>query len=120
MAVATAVTLLTSIVTSVYKNKLSQDVFALLNTQQILAHMMLLACSATAPSNIYWYNQRISEYIQKDMYPTDEIYEEYFNFTESESPIDQLEDLGYEGANFMSLTGSLLINLGLALMVLLR
>ena len=27
--------------------------------------------------------------------------------------MEQFEDLGYEGANFMSLTGSLLINLGI-------
>ena len=45
------------------------------------------------------------------MYPTDWIYESLFEFTESESPIEQFEDIGYEGANFMNLTGSLLINL---------
>ena len=88
-----------------------QDVFALLNANQILTHMMLLACSATAPSNIYWFNEKMSIFVQSDMYPTDEIYEELFDFTESESPVEQFEDLGYEGANFMSLTGSLLINL---------
>ena len=51
------------------------------------------------------------------MYPTDEIYEKIFNFTSSDSPIEQLEDLGYEGANYMLLTGSLLINLILIILV---
>jgi hypothetical protein len=34
-----------------------------------------------------------------------------FNFTEKESPIEHFETLGYEGANFVSMTGSLLINI---------
>ena len=44
------------------------------------------------------------------MYPTDTIYG-YLNITESDSPIEQFEDLGYEGANFINLTGSLIINI---------
>ena len=50
--------------------------------------MMLLTCSVTAPSNIYVYNGYISQFAQKDMYPTDEIYGVMFNFTDSESPIE--------------------------------
>ena len=68
-------------------NKPMQDIFGMLNTQQILVHMMLLGSSATVPSNIFWYNEKISFFVQSDMYPTDFIYSEYFNFTESESPI---------------------------------
>ena len=79
--------------------------------------MMLLACSSTAPSNITSYNENLSNFAQSDMYPTDEIYGAIFNFTESESPIDQFEDLGYEGANYLSLTGSLLINLMLLILI---
>lgn len=45
------------------------------------------------------------------MYPTDEIFQYVFNFSESETINDQFEDLGYEGANFVELTGSLVINL---------
>ena len=45
------------------------------------------------------------------MYPTDVLYEYLFNFTESESPIEYFEELGYEGANFVELTGSLIINI---------
>ena len=45
------------------------------------------------------------------MYPTDEIYPLFFDFSESESVNEQFEDLGYEGANFVELTGSLLINI---------
>ena len=104
-------------VLNVVMSKSLQDIFALLNAQNILTHMMLLASSATAPSNIYWYNDKISVFVQSDMYPTDEIYGEVFNFTESESPIEQFEDLGYEGANYMLLTGSLLINLIMLTMV---
>jgi hypothetical protein len=45
------------------------------------------------------------------MYPSDEIFSVIFNFTEKDSPIEQFESLGYEGANFVSMTGSLLINI---------
>jgi hypothetical protein len=48
---------------------------------------------------------------QKDMYPTDEIYEATFNFTEKDSKIEHFEQLGYEGANFVLMTGSVLINI---------
>ena len=82
--------------------------------------MMLLTCSATAPYNIFKYNSIISYLVQKDMYPTDEIYEKVFEFTESKSPVDQFEDLGYEGANFLSLTGSLLINFGITVFIFLK
>ena len=87
-----------------------QDVWAMLSTQQITTHMMLLTVSGTAPSNVFYYNYYVAQFVQKDMYPTDDIYE-YLNLTESESPIEQFEDLGYEGANFFTLTGSLLINI---------
>lgn len=48
------------------------------------------------------------------MYPTDEIFEEVFNFTETDSPIVHFESLGYEGANFIEMTGSVIINILLA------
>ena len=48
------------------------------------------------------------------MYPTDEIFA-YFGFTESETPVEQFEDLGYEGANFLELSGSLIINFCIAI-----
>ena len=38
------------------------------------------------------------------MYPTDEIYPLFFDFSESECVNEQFEDLGYEGANFVELT----------------
>jgi hypothetical protein len=79
--------------------------------------MMLLTCSATAPSNILLYNGYLAQVVTKDMYPTDEIYEVIFDFSESESPFEQFEDLEYEGANFLELTGSLLINLGLTSLI---
>ena len=69
-------------------SKSMQDIFALINAQNILTHMMLLACSSSAPSNVYWYNDKISVFVQSDMYPTDEIYEKIFDFTGSDSPIE--------------------------------
>ena len=45
------------------------------------------------------------------MYPSDEIFALIFEFTEKDSPIEHFETLGYEGANFVSMTGSLLINI---------
>jgi hypothetical protein len=49
------------------------------------------------------------------MYPTDEIFESIFNFTEKVSPNEHFETLGYEGANFISMTGSVIINILIAI-----
>jgi hypothetical protein len=48
------------------------------------------------------------------MYPTGDIYPKIFDFSETDSPIEHFEILGYEGANFVELSGSLLINIVLA------
>ena len=45
------------------------------------------------------------------MYPTDLIYGAMFNFSETDSPYEQFEFLGYEGANFVELSGSAIINI---------
>ena len=45
------------------------------------------------------------------MYPTDEIYEAVFNFEDEDSPYEQFEFLGYEGAVFINISGSIIINL---------
>ena len=50
------------------------------------------------------------------MYPTDIIFPLIFNFTEKEAPIEHFEVLGYEGANFVPLTGSAFINIGIAVL----
>jgi hypothetical protein len=50
------------------------------------------------------------------MYPTDDIYEAMFNFSEKDPPIPHFEILGYEGASFILMTGSVLINILLPLM----
>jgi hypothetical protein len=78
---------------------------------------MIMSCSATAPSNIYLYNGFLAQIVTKDMYPTDQIYEAVFDFSESISPIELFEDLEYEGANFLALTGSLLISLALTSLI---
>jgi len=41
------------------------------------------------------FNSVLTELTQKDKYPTDEIYEGMFNFTEKASPIEYFEILGY-------------------------
>ena len=51
------------------------------------------------------------------MYPTDLIYGAIFNFTEKDSPIEHFEVLGYEGSNFIPLTGSAFINIGGAVLL---
>ena len=48
------------------------------------------------------------------MYPTDEIFDSVFDFTETQSPIVHFETLGYEGSNFIEMTGSVLINILIA------
>jgi hypothetical protein len=45
------------------------------------------------------------------MYPTDTIYESIFYFTETEAMNESFDLLGYSSLNFISLSGSLLINL---------
>lgn len=62
------------------------------------------------PSNAYMCFDLLSQITQKDTYPTDDIYEVIFNFTETDSPIKRFEILGFEGSNFICLTGSVLIN----------
>lgn len=87
----------------------------MLNTQQITIHLMLFKCQETLPGNVYVFNSYLSQLNQKDMYPTDIIFEEIFNFTETESPNEHFETLGYEGHNFIDMTGSVLINITLAI-----
>ena len=53
----------------------------------------------------------MSEMNGKDMYPTEDIFEEYFNFTEKEAINDRYEIMGYDSSNFIPLSGSLIINI---------
>ena len=63
------------------------------------------------------FNEQLSTMNQNDMYPTDIIFGYFFNFTEKESPIEHFEVLGYEGANFVPLTGSAFINVAIAITI---
>ena len=76
--------------------------------------MMLFRASQTIPGNMVTFNKQLSNMNQNDMYPTDIIFPLFFNFTEKNSPIEHFEVLGYEGSNFVPLTGSAFINIGLA------
>ena len=102
------------LVVNILVTKSLQDLWGMLNTQQITIHMMLFRCSYTVPSNMFVFNSYMSQLTQKDMYPTDEIFGLMFEFTEKDSPIEHFETLGYEGANFVSMSGSLLINIGIS------
>jgi hypothetical protein len=73
--------------------------------------MILFSCQKTVPGNVYVFNGYLSMLNQKDMYPTDEIFEKMFDFGETDSPIEHFETLGYEGSNFIEMTGSLIINI---------
>ena len=57
------------------------------------------------------YTKIMSEMNGKDMYPTEDIYEEYFNFTEKDALNDRYEIMGYDSSNYIPLTGSLMINI---------
>lgn len=59
------------------------------------------------------YTKIMSEMNGKDMYPTEEIFQEYFNFTEKVPINDDYELLGYDSSNFIPLSGSLVINIAL-------
>lgn len=45
------------------------------------------------------------------MYPTDDIFGAIFDFQDEDSPVEHFEFLGYEGVIFISLSGSIIINL---------
>ena len=62
------------------------------------------------PALSNFYTKVMSEMNGKDMYPTEEIYEEYFNFTDKDPINDDYELLGYDSSNFIPLSGSLVIN----------
>ena len=100
-----------ALVQGILKSGSTQQVWGLIKSSQIVIHMMLLKFSTTAPDNIINYNSFLSGMVQHDMYPMDNINEKVFKFTETESPIELFENLGYEGKNFIMLTGSMIINI---------
>ena len=103
------------LVLNILLSKSLQDLWGMLAAQQITIHMMLFKCQQTNPGNVYEFNGNLAQLNQKDMYPTDEIFEFLFDFSETISPIEHFESLGYEGSNFIQMTGSLLINIAIAI-----
>ena len=55
--------------------------------------MILFSCQKSVPGNVYVFNGYLSMLNQKDMYPTDEIFESMFDFSETDSPIEHFETL---------------------------
>ena len=80
----------------------------MINSLQLQIHMTLI--NIRMPNNAQMCFDLLSALTQKDIYPTDDIYEYVFDFTETESPIKRFEVLGFEGANFVCVSGSVLIN----------
>jgi hypothetical protein len=64
-----------------------------------------------APGNTLRVFEFVCWLTQMDMWPTDEIYEQIFDFTETYPFQDSFEILGYENSNFMLLIGSSPINM---------
>jgi hypothetical protein len=52
------------------------------------------------------------------MYPTDLIYPLVFSFTATNTIIPRFDELGFSGTNFIELTGSTLINIIIAIILL--
>ena len=68
------------------------------------------------PSSALKFCEIMSQLTQTDMYPTDEIYGALFNFSETKTYNYRFETLGYEGSNFIMLSGSGLINLNICVL----
>jgi hypothetical protein len=86
-----------------------QDLWGMLNAQQTIIHLAII--NVAAPGSTLVVFEFVCWLTQMDVWPTDEIYEAIFNFTESDSFKDSFEILGYENANFMLLIGSTPINM---------
>jgi hypothetical protein len=91
-----------------------QDLWSALNNQQIAIHLSVI--NANIPSNALAFQEAVSDLNQRDVYPTDEIYEAIFSFNETESWTDLFDMMGYSGSNFIDLSGSLLITLVIILL----
>ena len=88
----------------------------MLSAQAIIIHLIILKVASTVPGNMQAFNEQLSQMNQRDMYPTDLLFG-VFDFTEKDSPIEHFEVLGYEGANFIPITGSAIINIVLFVLI---
>ena len=104
------------IVSQVLLNKALQDVWAMLSAQAIIIHLIILKVAQTVPGNMQAFNEQMSQKSQRDMYPTDLLFG-VFDLTEKDSPIEHFEVLGYEGANFIPITGSAIVNIALLVLI---
>ena len=81
----------TCVVVNLFLSKALQDIWGIINSQIITIHMTLFKCQQTTPAtNIGVFNDYLSQLTQKDMYPTDEIYEAVFNFGPIKSEAQRL------------------------------
>ena len=81
----------------------------MLNAQQTIIHLATI--KVAYPGSTLAVFEFCCWLTQMDVWPTDEIYEAIFNFTESDSFKDSFEILGYENSNFILLIGSTPINM---------
>ena len=85
----------------------------MINTQQLIVHLGMVDVPVTGDALKFL--EFMGELTQKDMYPTDKIYPQIFSFSETKSYNLRFEDLGYEGINFIELSGSALINISVGI-----
>jgi hypothetical protein len=95
---------------SVSVNGILQDLWSALNNQQIAIHLSVINIP-NIPSNALAFQDTVSDLNQRDVYPTEWIYEAIFSFNWTESFTELFEMMGYSGSNFITLSGSLLITL---------
>jgi hypothetical protein len=61
--------------------------------------------SSTVPGPMIAFNAYISNFLGQDQFPMEQINEVFFDYTYTETLIEQFEDLSFFGSNFVILTG---------------
>lgn len=103
----------TSIALNIFLQKSIQDVWGMINTQQLIVHLGMVDVPVTGDALKFL--EFMGELTQKDMYPTDKIYPQLFSFSETKSYNFRFQYIGYEGINFIELSGSALINISVGI-----
>ena len=84
-----------------------QFMWGLVNTLQLIA--LTIFFDTLSPVNVQSVLINILKISNFDLYPTDQIYEKVFDFTETQPFNSLFEETGFESSNFILLTGTLFI-----------
>jgi hypothetical protein len=88
----------------------------MLNSQQIIIYLGLT--KIPMPANAYYLMTMLIQFTQKDIYPTEKIYEWLgISFVEREAYNEKFLDMGMETTNFIQMLGSEFINICLAFVI---